>query len=516
LPGNSNWYLLPREEENSYGKIIYPSNMGGFLSTNSQNICYILEDIIKIPRLTVIDYWQNYVIPFLESQSPEDIDIVIDRLFDRLQSLFDYDANLKDILGRKSFVTAGTFEMSQHQIPFDVKIIKPPTDLFDPEEKTLVDLFFEDESVFPAGRYGVSQPSSSNRFLPNLRLLGIKSVLSPNDIITRIDNIISRRQFSNIHDNLIHTKAFKLLRYVDERWNQLINNNNNHETLKAILEKEWIPTVDECGKKVFSKPVDCYCKKYKNLVCFVAPVLDYNPENHYFLEYLNWNICPDVKTVLRQLELCRDGLTKNKSLEELKPICDAIYEYMNEAFHNDRTSFDYMKEYLKNESWILCGDTFYSSDKVVVNLSNKFQYDDSLIVKLPLEYSIKFEKLCKDMGVREKIGVKELISVVKNEHKDLSVEEIIQILKQIVEIRKDNRRDGNELEELDGLLIPNNNNMLVELNEIQFDDMIDKLEEEERNKHNIAHHLVTKDIAEELGIQTLKGTIYGTVSTIIN
>ncbi|GBC02571.1 hypothetical protein RclHR1_00470001 [Rhizophagus clarus] len=513
-PGNSNWYLLPREEENSYGKIIYPSNMGGFLSTNSQNICYILEDIIKIPRLTVIDYWQNYVIPFLESQSPEDIDIVIDKLFDRLQSLLDYDANLKDILGRKSFVTAGTFEMSRHQkAPFGVKLIKPPTDLFDPEENTLIDLFFEDEKVFPAGKYSVSQSSSSNRFLSNLKLLGIKSVLSPNDIITRIDTLISRRQFSNIYDNLIHTKAFKLLKYVDEKWNQLTNNDNNRVTLEAILEKEWIPTVDESGKKLFSRPVDCYCKKYKNLVCFVAPVLDYNPKNHYFLEYLNWHTHPHVKTVLRQLELCRDRLTKNKSPEELKSICDAIYEYMNEVFHNDKTSFDYMKEYLKNEPWILCGDIFYSSDKVVVNLPNKFQYDDSLIVKLPIEYSIKFEELCKAMGVRDKIGVKELIFVVKNEYKELSVEEIVQILKQIVEIRKDSRRDGIQLEELDGLLIPSNNDMLVELNEIQFDDMTDKLEEEERSKYKIAHPLITKDIAEELGIQTLKGTIYVNGST---
>ncbi|CAG8453449.1 13573_t:CDS:10 [Rhizophagus irregularis] len=486
LPGNSNWYILPREEENSYGKIIYPSNMGGFLSTNSQNICYILEDIIKVPRLNVIDYWQNYVIPFIDSQSPEDIDIVIDRLFDRLQSLLDYDANLKDILGRKSFVAAGTFEMSRHQkISFGVKLIKSPTDLFDPEEKTLVDLFFEDEKVFPAGKYGISQ-SSSNRFLSNLKLLGIKSILSPNDIIIRIDTIISRRQFSNICDNLIHSKALKLLKYVDEKWNQLTNNNNNHATLEAILEKEWIPTVDEYGKKVFSKPVDCYYKKYKNLVCFVAPVLDYNPKNHHFLEYLNWHTYPDVKTVLRQLELCRH---KNKSPVELKSICDVIYEYMNEAFHDDKTSFDYMREYLKNESWILCGDTFYSSDKVVFDLPNKFQYKDSLIVKLPIEYSIKFEKLYKAMGVRDKIGVKELIFTVKNEYKDLSTEEIIQILKQIIEIRKDNRRDGNQLEELDGLLIPSNNNALVELNEIQFDDMADKLEEEERSRHKIAHHL---------------------------
>src|SRR5438270_12928836 len=95
LPGNRNWYLLPRDEEDSYGKIICPSHIGGFLSTSSQNLCYILEGIIEIPRLPAYVYWREYVIPFLESRQSNDIDIVIDKLFDRLPSLLDHDASLK-------------------------------------------------------------------------------------------------------------------------------------------------------------------------------------------------------------------------------------------------------------------------------------------------------------------------------------------------------------------------------------------------------------------------------------
>ncbi|CAB5380036.1 unnamed protein product [Rhizophagus irregularis] len=83
------WYLLPSEEVNSYGKIIYPSQMGGFLDTSSKYLCYILEDIIKIPRLDVNNYWRNFVIPFLEMQSPKDIDIVVDKLFNRFPDILD-------------------------------------------------------------------------------------------------------------------------------------------------------------------------------------------------------------------------------------------------------------------------------------------------------------------------------------------------------------------------------------------------------------------------------------------
>src|SRR5688572_3742287 len=144
LPGNKEWFLLPKDEENSYGKIIYPSDKGGFLSTSLPNLRYILEDIIEIPRLTLYDYWRNYVIPFLESQPPNVIDTVVDKLFDRLPSLLDKDAKLKDSLGKIPFVPVGTLRMSQQkQMPEVINLVKP-TELFDPEERSIVDLFFKD------------------------------------------------------------------------------------------------------------------------------------------------------------------------------------------------------------------------------------------------------------------------------------------------------------------------------------------------------------------------------------
>ena len=53
-------------------------------------------DIIKIHRLTVNDYWEYFVVPFLESQQPNDIDIVIDKLFDQSQSLLDHLKDTRD------------------------------------------------------------------------------------------------------------------------------------------------------------------------------------------------------------------------------------------------------------------------------------------------------------------------------------------------------------------------------------------------------------------------------------
>lgn len=527
------WYLLPRNEENSYGKIIYPVQKGGFLSASSQSLCYILEDIIHIPRLTVHEYWRHYVVPYLESQQQKDIDIVIDKLFDRLPSLLDDDLNLKDVLGGISFVPVGTFKMSQQQkIPANVKLVKP-TELFDPEGKALVDLFFDDEQVFPVGKYSISQPSFSKKFLLNLRSLGIKPVLSPNDVISRINTIVTRRLQSDVQD-----KALNLFRYIDENWDVLndndtqnqmtrMTNNNNHAFLKAILEKEWIPSFDASEKLVFSKPKNCYCQKDKNLISLVSPVIEIKVNNEKFLQHLGWNTYPEVTKVLKQLELCYKGVSNKQPLKNLKPICTEIYKYMNDAFkasdNKSKEEFETMKKYLKYKPWILYEGQFYPTEKVVFSLPNKFQNNDSLIVELPIEYNSKFKSLFKYMGVRDEIGVKDLITIIKNtmkgnKDKVLSANEInnvIRIIEQIVKIQKESKREGDKLEKLDGLLIPSNDNMLVELHEIHFDDMDDRLEEEMRSKLKITHNLVTLDVAKELEIQTLTGKIYGNNNKLV-
>src|ERR1043166_1070154 len=116
--------------------------------------------------------------------------------------------------------------MLQQQIPANVKFVKP-TELFDPEKETIVDLFFDDEQVFPVGKYGIPQASSSKKFFSNLKFLGIKSVLSSDDVISRIDAIITRRQTYDVQE-----KALKLFKYIDENWDKLTN--NNHAFLEAI------------------------------------------------------------------------------------------------------------------------------------------------------------------------------------------------------------------------------------------------------------------------------------------
>jgi hypothetical protein len=91
-----------------------------------------------------------------------------------------------------------------------------------------------------------------------------------------------------------------------------------------------------------------------------------------------------------------------------------------------------MRRRFKNNPWILREGKFYPAEKVVFNLPNKFQGNDSLIVELP-EYTSNFKNLFKYMGVRDEIGVKDLISIIKNMvkgDKNNEIKKIVIILEQ--------------------------------------------------------------------------------------
>ncbi|CAG8636620.1 9275_t:CDS:2, partial [Funneliformis caledonium] len=339
----------------------------------------------------------------------------------------------------------------------------------------------------------------------------MKSDLSSNDVISRINAIIERNQIFSVHGDLIHEKALNLFKYIDNNWDELTNN-NDRGFLNVVLRKEWIPTFDIFGKKVLSKPQNCYCQKDKDLVCLVFPTLEYNVKNKKLLQHLKWDGYPEVQKVLKQLKICYDGVTTNMPLHEnLEKICSAIYVYMNEVFQaNDSTveqDFEIIKKILENKPWILCGDTFRPANEVVFRLLFEFQSD---IVELPVEYKAKFTPLFKAMGVRNEIGNMDLILIIKNMVKDNrdrvfsedEIERIIQILKEIL-------KEVPNPENLKEILVPNTENRLVKLDQIRFNDLKDRIDENEKCKHIIAHDHLTEEIAIGLEIETLIGEIFG-------
>ncbi|KAF0539436.1 Sacsin [Gigaspora margarita] len=527
-PETRSWYLLPLEDETDYGHIIAPNTIG-FLTVTNSNLRFLFETILKIPRLKQKDYWRKFVIPYLSSQPPEIFKMMLTKLFERLPQLISRDAKLKNDLNNMEFIPAGTILMSKNnQLMIDNYSLKKPCDLYDPENKDISELFFEDESVFPSGS------SFSYRYLPWLKELGIKSHLSPNDIVQRITIFAKRREDDNLMD-LTHQKSMKLVQYIDENYEELILSGDSGSISQeasqlafALMNKDWIPAVDHLGNKLFLNPSSCRSEKNKNLVGLVLPIIEYSPKCDLFLRNLLWDTCPSVDIVLRQLESCvqlhEQQLSSTSQIQhDISKICDAIYEYVTKLIvFNDYESVSKFKNGLKEGSgkWILCNGKFYSSANVVFEFEKGFTSGALEIVQLPCEYRSKYREMFEKMGVRQKIGISDFINMAKEYQlwdttMTLTIDEIRNIVMLIDHISQrivkptgfDYNQIMNSLKDdygLEKLLIPSTDCQLVELSEILYDDMLNnRLDEERKNDFKIAHSLISFGVAKSLGMRML-------------
>ncbi|CAG8447665.1 205_t:CDS:10 [Acaulospora colombiana] len=497
LHENKEWFLLPKEEEREYDYIITPNSIG-FLDVNLTNTRYILENIIKVTRLTQKIYWREYVIPYLISQPVLVFNKMVEKLFDRLEVLLRIDSTLKGILGKLPFVTTGTHGMFKGRLNSDVDIERRgPMELYNPEDREIIDLFFEDEKVFPCGNFSPK--------LSLLKELGLKTVLLPDDIIDRLRVFQNYKNKPMLFD-IVHTKTMKLLKYVDNYWKAIFDktSHGNEQLFSEILALEWIPTVDHLGRKHFSKSSRCGDLEKRYLIGHVVPILNYRIRNKEFLQYLGWNESPDIELILSQLQKCSQPSMKVPQIYE---ICKAIYSHMNTIVTDNGTEIDTLKEKLGDTKWILVNRQFYSSENVVFDLPKDFGNKDTLLVGLPDEYKYNYKELFERMGVRLKIGIKDYINIIKGYGKDyldikLPADEIHKVVGLIDQISRKHAEDKSSAEILQELLIPTTQEILKSLSKVQYDDMGSRLTDEEKTDY-IAHPSISLSIAKNIGMRML-------------
>ncbi|CAG8459386.1 23598_t:CDS:10, partial [Dentiscutata erythropus] len=490
-----NWYLLPSEDEKSYGKIIAPNTVG-FLDTSTPNKRFLLESIIKVKRLSQQEYWTKFVIPYLEKQTPTILEIVIIKLFERLQLLLSENQNLKSDLGNTAFIPASAILNVQKKEKQDVYFeLKKPLDLFDPNNHYISGLFFDNEHLFPARNF---LEKYRDIFLTQLKTLGMKLWLSSNDIVQRLDVFANRRKDEF---DIVHKKSLNLVQYIDKNYDKHLDINQLLQT------REWIPTVDFTGRKLFSKANECRSIKHKNLVGLVMPIIDYSFENKSFIKNMQWDTCPPVDIVLAQLKACSIMETIHESTSE---ICEEVYKYMN-AKMKQNSNLDKFKEKLKDKKWIFCNGKFYPTHKAVIELDKNLGSGNFILVELP--YAFKpYEKLFKAMGVKQKTDIPHLIKIIKEipSKKALSGEELRDVVSAIELIANRIDEQGGHHESLKDLLIPSTDCQLVNLYEILYDDMKTRLDDNEKNGLKIVHSMISYYVVKTLGIKMLAdyGEIY--------
>ncbi|CAG8487444.1 18192_t:CDS:10 [Cetraspora pellucida] len=499
---NISWFLLPTQDENDYGQIIAPPKEFKFLDTTSAYVRYLLEDIIKIPRLQPVDYWRDYVIKYLEVNHNKDI--VVEKLFERLPRLFFSDHSLESELGNIPIVPCATIRVDREQNLDPIKY-RRPIDLYDPSIPKITQLFFDDEQIFPTEKFW-------DLYQYPLKILGIKTSFSPVDIVERINTYIKRQETIKPND-VVYDKSRNLLIYIDENWNSLKDKNN--EFLSIIKYSKWIPTIDKSGNKSFSSSSECRDKKDEHLVSLILSILDYRVESQ-LREHLEWNRRLPVDIVLEQMKICSKKILNinQPKIPNTPKICEAIYKYINESLsHDDEKSKQEIKKInneLKNIKWIFCKGNFYATENVVFNLSTNL-VGMIPIIQLPDDYRNNFSKVFKQMGVREKAEIYYLINLINNiaheaKNKALNDENLVKTIAILYQIGKEcNKSNKKKSDDLKGLLIPSTDAILFSPEEINFDDMAG-LNNDEKVNYKFSHPEISLALARELGIQMLSET----------
>ncbi|CAG8631522.1 7455_t:CDS:2, partial [Gigaspora rosea] len=198
-----NFFLLPH----NYQLIITTSKTFRFLNKSSEAMCYLLEDVINIRRLTQNEYWINLVILCLKYQQNIDI-VTVEKLVEQLPTLFESDHSLKNKLSKITFIPSGTIRMAQGKEDLDT-IKCMPVNLFDSTNQEIAQLFFDDEKVFPVGKFS----DACNQHYHILKELGMKTSLTKIDIVKRINKYVEPREGNK---NDLRDKSLNLFRYFDE------------------------------------------------------------------------------------------------------------------------------------------------------------------------------------------------------------------------------------------------------------------------------------------------------------
>ncbi|CAG8529040.1 24018_t:CDS:10 [Dentiscutata erythropus] len=501
LPNKRNWYLLPNEDEKDYGQIIAP-NTDGFLDSSSSNTRFLLESVINVRRLSRQEYWTKFVIPYLENQPLATIEIIIIKLFERLQLLLLEDQNLKFTLENMAFVPASTNPTARENQETNF-ILKKPIDLFDPDIQDIQyisELFLNDEHSFPAG---IFSEKFRDIFLTSLRTLGMKQCFSESDIIQRLDVFAKRKDNES---DIVHQKSLKLVQYIDKNYEKLLGSFEYYTMLSLeLLIKVWIPTIDSTGKKQFSRANECRSIKHKNLVGLVMPIIEYSFENSSFIKILQWDSYPSIDVVIAQLKACLSMVTVH---ENTFKICKEVYTYMNYVMSDNSSNLTKFKEKLKDEKWIYCNDKFYSTDQVVIELDKNLDSNTSKFVELPYTFKPYIE-LFKNMGVKQKMDITDLINII-NEFQStdatgiLSNEELNKVIAIIKLVANRVSEQGYSCASIKDLLVPSTDCQLVNIYEIYFDDMKSRIDKNEK----IVHSLISYSVAKTLGIKMLTGKFF--------
>jgi len=471
-----------------------------------------LAQALGARQLSPSEFYRNHVFTNLQSLSVEVRDEVMQQVLRDMPSLIKGDAQFSTVVKNLAFVPDLTDSLHK------------ATDLFDPSVPELCALL-DKNTNFP--KY------TNDSALVALRALGLRTSIDHDGVLASTRAVMGLSTKDPAHARSLGSA---LLRYLDqhsERFfvhkkssmlSRMFSDDKHEEKMEAWLlaltNTPWMPTLQKPladampwkadAEKVFLasanqvRPINdawyCSCSLF---------ILDGHVQSPDFQKALGWEKPVPAAVIAAQLvELARlfeIGDSQAGFLEVIVTTVPKMYRILHKV---SPTEFPEVQKVLQGQNWIWVGGEFVSVDKVAF----KCPVDTRpYLYPLPFEL-IQLSDLFQKLGVRSactSLDYAEVLGTIAQKTKGAPLEaKVLDVVVSIIQFLSDNPS------ELHGsIYIPNDKLILTLAPHLVFDDAPWLSGSEAfRKQHQFVYPKISNDVAEKLGVRSLRSFLINATS----
>ncbi|XP_008803352.1 sacsin [Phoenix dactylifera] len=515
---------------------------GEFILCTSQNEEDILLRYYGIERMRKTTFYRQNVIDRVVELEPEVRDAVMLSILQDLPQLCLEDSSFKELLKRLTFV------------PTIHGSLKSPQSLYDPRVDELLALL-EESDCFPSGLF--QEPG----VLDMLLLLGLRTSVSTDTIIQS-----ARQVESLMHKDQLkaYSRGKVLLSYLEVnpvKWLHNMPNdsqsrvNGMFSKVATALRPRDMPIEADLEKFWSDLRMICWCPvlvtaphpalPWPSVSSMVAPpklvrlqvdmwlvsastrILDGECSSSALSFSLGWSSPPSGSVIAAQLlELGKNNeiVTDQALRQELALAMPKVYSLLTNLIGSDE--MDIVKAVLEGCRWIWVGDGFATVNEVVLN---GHLHLVPYIRVIPVDLAV-FRELFLELGIKEFLNPTDYTNILyrmamRKGSTPLDVEELRMtalVVQHLAETQFQDLQVQIYLPDVSSRLLPssdlvfNDAPWLLDVGESAFGDTSNVALNSMRNVHNFVHGNISNDVAEKLGVRSLRGLLLAESSDSVN
>ncbi|XP_029123505.1 uncharacterized protein [Elaeis guineensis] len=521
-----------------------PENLlgGEFILCTSRNEEDILMRYYGIERMRKTTFYKQNVIDRVVKLEPEVRDTVMLSILQDLPQLCLEDSSFKELLKRLTFV------------PTIHGSLKSPQSLYDPRVDELLALL-EESDCFPCGSF------QEQGVLDMLLLLGLRTSVSADTIIQsarQVELLMHKDQLK------AYSRGKVLLSYLEVnavKW--LYNMPNDSQSrvnvmfskVATALRPREMPMEADLEKFWNDLRMICWCPvlvtaphpalPWPSVSSMVAPpklvrlqvdmwivsastrILDGECSSSALSFSLGWSSPPSGSVIAAQLlELGKNNeiVTGQALRQELALAMPRIYSLLTNLIGSDE--MDIVKAVLEGCRWIWVGDGFATVNEVVLN---GHLHLAPYIRVIPVDLAV-FRELFLELGIKEFLNPTDYANILhrmamRKGNTPLDVQELRMaalVVQHLAETQFQDLHVQIYLPDVSSRLLPssdlvfNDAPWLFDIGENAFGDTSNVVLNSMRNVHNFVHGNISNDVAEKLGVRSLRRLLLAESSDSMN